>query len=297
MLQTGGKLPRPHHQSSRLILEGINQVTTLRQTNAVVKGQIRGRSNDQVVSIRDVIGVGHNGILATPDKNAQTSIKLWGKQYQPREKLLQSGPSALNDAELLSIIIRTGSQGENSLDLSKKLLTHFGSISSLLNSRLDEFKDFKGIGLSKWAQLRTTHELVRRSQLEQLQRQDALGSIDMVKSFLINTIGHKDHEVFVCLYLDIHHRLIHCEEIFRGSINQTAIYIREVVKACLLRNCSNLIVAHNHPSGHLTPSQEDISVTQMLAKSLALIEVQLLDHCIVSKNGAISMLELAVLPQ
>jgi DNA repair protein RadC len=157
-------------------------------------------------------------------------------------------------------------------------------------------KNFKGIGISKWTQLRATHELVRRSQLEQLHMQDVFSSIDMVKSFLINTIGHKDHEVFMCLYLDIHNRLLHSEEIFRGSINQTAIYIREVAKACLLRNCSNLIVAHNHPSGHLTPSKEDLAVTKTLAKSLALIEVHLLDHCIVSKNGAISMLELAILP-
>ncbi|QWD80715.1 DNA repair protein RadC [Polynucleobacter sp. MWH-Spelu-300-X4] len=161
---------------------------------------------------------------------------------------------------------------------------------------MDDFKNFKGIGISKWTQLRATHELVRRSQLEQLHMQDVFSSIDMVKSFLINTIGHKDHEVFMCLYLDIHNRLLHSEEIFRGSINQTAIYIREVAKACLLRNCSNLIVAHNHPSGHLTPSKEDLAVTKTLAKSLALIEVHLLDHCIVSKNGAISMLELAILP-
>ena len=223
-------------------------------------------------------------------------MKLWGKQYQPREKLLQSGPNSLDDAELLSIIIRTGSQGENSLELSKKLLTHFKSITSILNSSFEAFKEFKGIGISKWTQLRATHELVRRSQLEQLQKQDVLGSIETVKSFLINTIGHKDHEVFVCLYLDIHNRLIHSEEIFRGSINQTAIYIREVAKACLLRNCSNLIVAHNHPSGHLIPSKEDIIVTKTLAESLALIEVQVLDHCIVSKNGAISMLEEALLP-
>ncbi len=210
---------------------------------------------------------------------------------------MQSGPHSLDDVELLSIIIRTGSQGENSLELSRKLLAHFGSIRSILNSTFDAFKDFKGIGISKWTQFRATHELVRRSQLEQLQKQDVLSSIDTVKSLLINMIGHKDHEVFVCLYLDIHNRLIHSEEIFRGSINQTAIYIREVVKACLLRNCSNLIVAHNHPSGHLTPSKEDMMVTKTLSQSLALIEVQLLDHCIVSKNGAISMLEEALFPQ
>ncbi len=202
----------------------------------------------------------------------------------------------MNDAELLSIILRTGNQGENSLHLSHRLIQEFGSLSSILTASLKDFEAYKGIGISKWSQLQVIHELVQRSHKEKIKQQSILTSTDLVKSYLIGLIGQKEYEVFVCLYLDIHLRLIDTHEIFRGSIAETTVHIREIAKECLLRNASNLIIAHNHPSGSLKPSQEDIALTIVLHEALQLLEVNLLDHCIVTKRGASSFLELKIMP-
>ena len=118
-----------------------------------------------------------------------------------------------------------------------------------------------------------------------------MNSIDTVKEYVFNCIAHKEHEVFMCLYLNAQNSLIHSEELFRGSIHEAPIYIREIMKGCLRHNASYLIVAHNHPSGCLSPSSTDLELTQTLANALKLIEVQLLDHCITSKEGSISLLE------
>jgi DNA repair protein RadC len=201
----------------------------------------------------------------------------------------------MNDAELLAVILRTGSQGENSLSLAKRLLLQFGSLSAILKASLHELQAFKGIGVSKWSQLQVIHELAQRTYIEKLKEQDVLSSSALVKNYLISLIGHKEHEVFVCLYLDVHLKLISSQEIFRGSVSQTTVHIREIAKECLLRNASYLIIAHNHPSGDLSPSLADIELTKSLYQALALMDVQLLDHCIVSKQGGISFSELKIM--
>ena len=215
---------------------------------------------------------------------------------RPREKLQLQGPSQMSDAELLSILLRTGSPGENSLGLSQRLLEQFGCISSILGSSYEDLSQFKGIGISKWSQLKVIQELVQRSYLERIKQHNVLKSTEAVKNYLIGLIGQKEYEVFVCLYLDIHLRVIDIHEIFRGSISETTVHIREIAKECLLRNASHLIIAHNHPSGSLKPSKEDVELTQSLYLALELIDVHLLDHCIVSKNGGISFLDLNLMP-
>jgi DNA repair protein RadC len=201
----------------------------------------------------------------------------------------------MNDAELLSILLRTGSQGENSLALSVRLLNQFGSISAILNANYDDLIQFKGIGVAKWSQLKVIYELVQRSFLEKLKEENVLSSTGLVKNYLISLIGHKEHEVFVCLYLDRHLRLINSHEIFRGSIAETTVHIREIAKECLLRNASYLIIAHNHPSGHLEPSEADLELTKSLCEALKLIDIQLLDHCIVARHGAVSLTDLKIM--
>lgn len=203
----------------------------------------------------------------------------------------------MNDAELLSILLRTGSKGENSYALSIRLLEQFGSISSILNAGYKDLLQFKGIGVAKWSQLRVIYELVQRSFLEKLKQESVLSSTSLVKNYLTSLIGHKEHEVFVCLYLDHHLRLINSHEIFRGSIAETTVHIREIAKECLLRNASYLIIAHNHPSGHLEPSLADQELTDSLFKALKLIDIKLLDHCIVARHGAVSFTDLKIMPQ
>jgi DNA repair protein RadC len=293
LLERGRELPSTHQQSGRLVVESAHDVSTLGQRNPVVQGQERVGGNFGSASH---IRFSHGNILTSLEKSAQTSIKNWPEQSRPREKLLLNGPNSMNDAELLSIILRTGNQGENSLNLSHRLIQEFGSLSSILTASLKDFEAYKGIGISKWSQLQVIHELVQRSYKEKIKQQSILTSTDLVKSYLIGLIGQREYEVFVCLYLDIHLRLIDTHEIFRGSISETAVHIREIAKECLLRNASSLIIAHNHPSGSLKPSQEDITLTIILHEALQLIEVNLLDHCIVTKRGASSFLELKIMP-
>ena len=215
---------------------------------------------------------------------------------KPREKLLTLGPGQLSDAELLSIFLRTGTKTENLASLSSRLLNHFGSVSAILHSDYKDLRVFNGVGISKWAQLRAAAELVSRSHLEQLRATDLLDNSQTTKMFLKNTIGYLEHEVFVCLFLDIRHRLLAHKQIFRGSIDETAIYMREILKECLSTNCKNLIIAHNHPGGSLDPSPEDFHLTEILMTTLPIIEVELLDHFIVSKTGAISFIDLGIMP-
>ena len=293
LLKRGRELPSAQQQGGRLVLESVHDVSTLGQRNPVIQGQEGIGGNFGSASL---IRFSHSNILTSPEKSAEISIKDWPTHSRPREKLLLSGPSSMNDAELLSIILRTGNQGENSLNLSHRLLEEFGSLSSILTASLKDFEPYKGIGISKWSQLQVVHELVQRSYKEKIKQQSILTSTDLVKSYLIGLIGQKEYEVFVCLYLDIHLRLIDTHEIFRGSISETTVHIREIAKECLLRNASNLIIAHNHPSGSLKPSQEDIGLTIVLHEALQLLEINLLDHCIVTKKGASSFLELKIMP-
>jgi DNA repair protein RadC len=147
------------------------------------------------------------------------------------------------------------------------------------------------MGLSKWCQIQAAYELVKRSLEDGLAQNSIFSSPGHVKEFLQAKIGTLPHEVFLCLYLDSRLHLIECQELFRGSIGQTAIYPREVLKEALARNASALIVAHNHPSGNPLPSSADQDLTQTLVKALQLVDIPLLDHCIVSNTGFFSFSE------
>ena len=141
------------------------------------------------------------------------------------------------------------------------------------------------------AKLHAARELVRRSLAEELQRRPAFASPSAVKEFLSLSIGAKDHEVFVVLFLDSQHGLIAAEEMFRGTLSQTSVYPREVVKAALRLNAGAVILAHNHPSGMAEPSRTDEYLTQTLKTALALVDVRVLDHVIVAGMSAVSLAE------
>ena len=215
-------------------------------------------------------------------------ITDWPKNQQPREKLRLNGAAALSDAELLAIFLRVGVQGKSAVALAKDLLHHFGSLPRLLASTPQELTRIHGMGISKWSQIQAAYELVKRSLEDGLTQGSIFSSSHHVREFLQAKIGRLPHEVFVCLYLDSRLHLIECDELFRGSITQTAIYPREILKEALARNASALIVAHNHPSGNPLPSKADQELTKVLAHALQLVDIQLLDHCIVSSGGFFS---------
>jgi DNA repair protein RadC len=141
------------------------------------------------------------------------------------------------------------------------------------------------------SRLQAAAELVRRSLFEQVQRRDAMTSPAEVRAYLRMTLVGRDHEVFLVLFLNSQHHVLACEEMFRGTLDQTAVYPREVVKRCLMLNASAVILAHNHPSGVPEPSRADEVLTKTLKNALSLIDTRVLDHFIVARDGVVSLAE------
>ncbi|CAH9054572.1 hypothetical protein PSECIP111951_02018 [Pseudoalteromonas holothuriae] len=207
---------------------------------------------------------------------------------RPREKLLNQGPNALTDAELLAIFLRTGVKGMNAVELAQSLLIQNNTLSNLFNASLSDFCAFKGLGEAKYVQLQAVLELSKRYLKERCERDILFGSPEAVTDYLTIQLRGLDHEVFMALYVDNQNRLIKDEILFRGTINAASVYPREVVKAALKHNAASLIFAHNHPSGVAEPSQADKLITKKLQNALALVDINVLDHLIVAGNQCIS---------
>lgn len=213
-------------------------------------------------------------------------------EERPRERLLARGARSLSDAELVAILLRTGLRGKSAVDLADDLLRRFGGVAKMLESDL---RGIKGLGPAKCAQFAAAFEILRRSLDEKLKERTALTSPGAVRDYLRLTLGRKDEEVFVCLWLDAQHKVTGVEQAFRGTLTQTSVYPREIVKAALARNAAAVIFAHNHPSGVAQPSQSDELLTRNLREALALVDVKVLDHFIVAGNQAISFAERGLL--
>jgi DNA repair protein RadC len=220
------------------------------------------------------------------------AISDWRPEERPRERLLARGARSLSDAELVAIILRTGLPNKSAVDLADDLLKKFGSVAKMLESDL---RGIKGLGPAKTAQFAAAFEILRRSLDEKLKERSALTSPGAVRDYLRLTLGRKDEEIFVCLWLDAQHKVIGVQEAFHGTLTQTSVYPREIVKAALARNAAAVIFAHNHPSGVAQPSQADELLTRNLREALALVEVKVLDHFIVAGNQAISFAERGLL--
>lgn len=221
-------------------------------------------------------------------------ISDWPAAERPRERLLALGASALSDAELLAVLLRTGIPGKSAVELARDLIERFGGVGGLLNGG-SELLQVKGLGTAKAAQFAAAAELARRSLGEKLRAGAALTSPGAVRDYLRLALGGREHEVFVCLWLDAQHRVISIEEPFRGTLTQTSVYPREIVKAALAANAAAVIFAHNHPSGVAQPSQADELLTRNLKDALGLVDVKVLDHFIVAGTQAISFAERGLL--
>jgi DNA repair protein RadC len=217
-------------------------------------------------------------------------ITQWALSERPREKLLEKGASALTDAELVAVLLRTGLPGKTAVDLGREILGDKG-----LSALLDSKPRIKGVGPAKRAQFEAAIEIARRALEERMKSGSALTSPGAVRDYLRLRLGGLQHEVFVCIFLDAQHRSIKADELFRGTLTQTSVYPREVVKAALAANAAAVIFAHNHPSGAAQPSQADELLTRNLKEALALVDVKVLDHFIVAGNQAISFAERGLL--
>jgi len=223
------------------------------------------------------------------------AITDWPAAERPRERLQALGPARLSDAELVAVFLRTGVAGKSAVELARELIGHFGGMSGLLAAGHGALCEIKGLGKAKAAQLAAVLEIARRSLGEELRSGAALNSPAAVRDYLRLALGAREHEVFVALFLDAQHRVLAAEELFRGTLTQTSVYPREVVKAALRRNAAAVILAHNHPSGVAQPSQADELLTRSLADALALVEVRVLDHFIVAGNQTLSFAERGLL--
>jgi DNA repair protein RadC len=225
------------------------------------------------------------------------SMKNTPADSRPREKLLARGPGALSDAELLAILLRTGIVGKGVLHMAEELLDDklgFGGISGLLHTTAEDLKRIKGLGPAKRAELVAVLELARRALAQQLKERTVFESPNAVKDFLQLHLAQKPYEVFAVLFLDIQNRMLAMEELFRGSVSQTSVYPREIVLRALHHNATSVVLSHNHPSGGVQPSKADESLTKTLKAALALVDVRVLDHIIVSQGQTCSMMELGL---
>ncbi|GGY24180.1 RadC family protein [Paludibacterium paludis] len=219
------------------------------------------------------------------------TINDWPVGERPREKLLLSGPQSLSDAELLAIFLRTGRRGVTAVDMARGLIREFGSLSALFRAPAVRLESLPGMGRAKAAQLVASRELAARALAERLRQDSALEDPEAVRDFLRLAIGPKDREVFLVLCLSAQNRVLAVEEVFKGTLTRTPVYPREIAKLGLLHNASSVIVAHNHPSGVATPSNDDIHLTRVLKSALKLVDIELLDHFIVTQGGCTSLAE------
>jgi DNA repair protein RadC len=223
------------------------------------------------------------------------AITDWPMQERPRERLMALGAAALADAELLAILLRTGTKGRSAVDVARALLARFGSVTALLDAGPEALAAVPGLGVAKSAQLHAALEISRRALREELAARDALSSPRAVRDYLRLAFAGRQHEVFVVLLLDAQHRVIACEELFRGTLTQTSVYPREVVKCALRHNAAAVIFAHNHPSGVAEPSHADEILTRSLKSALGLVDVQVLDHFVVAGSATTSFAERGLL--
>lgn len=215
-------------------------------------------------------------------------LRDWPAEETPMAKIFAKGTDALSDAEVLSILLRTGTREQSCLELARDLLRTHGSIGATLIASRDMVSD-------QHARLLAAYELVARALKEKITNGNALNSPSAVREYLRLKLQALPHEVFVALFLDAQNRVIAVEELFRGTLTHTSVYPREVVKRALHHNCGAIIFAHNHPSGVAEPSHADETLTTALKQALALVDVRVLDHFIVAGSGVLSFAERGLL--
>ena len=225
------------------------------------------------------------------------SLKNWPESERPRERLLAQGAAALSDAELLAILFRTGFKGVDVLTLSRNLLSECGTLSKIFSLDSAMLLKKKGIGAAKMATLQVIAEISRRQMLETLQTGDCVSEPRGVAAYLKMCLRGRERETFKVLFLDKANRIKEDVDLFTGTVDQAAVYPREIVRKALLLQAVSIILAHNHPSGRLEPSPEDIQVTAKIVSACQTMSIKVLDHIIVGGNGYFSFAENGMLRQ
>lgn len=212
-------------------------------------------------------------------------------ELMPREKLLLLGVEQLTDVELLAIFLRTGIKGTSVMELSKNVLREFGSLRGLLTADQEQFCRVKGLGQTQYIQLQATKEMTKRYLAQQMEMADAMSDPTVAVMYFQAELENDEREVFMVLFLDNQHRLLKIEKLFFGTINQTEVHPREIIKVGLKYNAAAIIIAHNHPSGNCNPSTADRELTEKIEMACELFNIRMLDHIIVGKGDYFSFAE------
>jgi len=218
-------------------------------------------------------------------------IKDLPVEERPRERMILFGPESMSNAELLAIILRTGSNGVPVQRLSEQVLSKFDGLHGLLNSTLEEITSIKGIGSAKAVQIMAAIELGRRIARHKRGNTYTIKTPADVADYLMDELRHLKQEVFVSLYLNTKNQIIGYERITMGSLNSSIVHPREIFKGALKRSSAAIICVHNHPSGDPSPSREDIEVTKRLVNAGQILGIEVLDHVIIGDNTYYSLKE------
>ncbi|MDO5686034.1 MAG: DNA repair protein RadC [Neisseria sp.] len=225
------------------------------------------------------------------------SIKNWAEDDRPREKLLHKGAAVLSDAELLAILLRSGTRGMNAVELARQLLRDFGSLRAVFTATLPELQRHKGLGLAAYTQFATVREIGKRLLAEEMTQLPSISDPQAVAEYLRLAIGFETVEVMLALFLDRQNRIVAAEELGRGTLTENTVYIREIAKKALAHHASALIIAHNHPAGSASASDADRMFTVRLRAALNLLDINLLDHVIVTAQETVSFAAQGWLPR
>jgi DNA repair protein RadC len=210
---------------------------------------------------------------------------------RPRERLLHYGPESLSTAELLAILLRTGSRGENVLDLATRLLVEFGGLGGLLRATVSELSAVKGVGEAKAAQLKAGLEIGRRLLIAAPHERPQITSPADAANLLMLEMGHLEQEHLRVLLLDTRNRVLASPVVYKGNVNTSVIRIAELFREAIRHNSTAMIIAHNHPSGDPTPSPEDVRVTRQIVEVGNLVDIEVLDHLIIGQGRYVSLKE------
>ena len=219
------------------------------------------------------------------------TIKELPSRERPRERLLEYGVGALSTAELLAIILRTGTKDENVILLSHRLLARFGNLAGLVQASIPEMVAEHGLGPAKVAQLKAALELGRRMLVESPEERPQIRAPADAANLVMTEMGVLEQEQLRVMLLDTKNRVLSTPTIYKGSLNTSMIRVGELFRDAIRANCASLIVVHNHPSGDPTPSPEDVAVTRQIVEAGKLLDIDVLDHLIIGRQRFVSLKE------
>lgn len=224
--------------------------------------------------------------------NKSLRIKDMPKNERPKEKLLKYGAETLNNSELLAIILRTGTRSENVIQLSSRLLKELDGLDGILNINFHEIMLIDGIKEGKASQILALSELFKRFRtLKASNKEIKITSPKDLAELLMGEMGYLNQETLRLVLLNTKNIIIGIKDVFIGSLNTSIVHPREIFKAAIIKNSASIIICHNHPSGDISPSKEDINITLRIKECGDILGIQLLDHLIIGKNNYISLKE------